>query len=310
MRPSFAVSTSVRRADPYALLPPRPSGVGSSLLMLEAGSEVIGRATEQARLKAFAEGVSEGPTAMLLAGAAGMGKTTLWRFGIEMARVRGYRVLATRPSVAEARSGFAALRDLLGDVVGDVLDDVPGPQADALRIALLLKRPDGTHLDQSVVAASCVGSTAPWWRSPGRWPPGSDRRRVHRPRGRLDGPPPRDAGDRHRGRPGAARSHPRNPAGRLVRAAAPRGRRRDTHEPPHPRPRGGGRDELEPRLWDALEEEPELVPVLVGRREQGEVGPRSPSELGATPADPRRPTPCRPTPHVRARTARASWLVA
>lgn len=184
MRPSFAVSTSVRRADPYALLPPRPSGVGSSLLMLEAGSEVIGRATEQARLKAFAEGVSEGPTAMLLAGAAGMGKTTLWRFGIEMARVRGYRVLATRPSVAEARSGFAALRDLLGDVVGDVLDDVPGPQADALRIALLLKRPDGTHLDQSVVAASCVGSTAPWWRSPGRWPPGSDRRRVHRPRGR------------------------------------------------------------------------------------------------------------------------------
>ena len=77
--------------------------------MLEVGSELIGRAAEQASLEAFAEDVREGPAGLPLEGSAGMGMTTLWQFGVEIARARGYRLLTARPSVAEARLGFAGL---------------------------------------------------------------------------------------------------------------------------------------------------------------------------------------------------------
>jgi DNA-binding CsgD family transcriptional regulator len=121
-------------------------------------SDVIGREREQVALGAFAEGLGEGPAAVLLTGDAGMGKTTLWRLAVETARANGHRVLATRPSAAEARLGFAGLRDLLEDVVGEVLDAVPDPQADALRVALLLERSGRAEVDQPVVAAALLSA--------------------------------------------------------------------------------------------------------------------------------------------------------
>jgi hypothetical protein len=151
---------------------------------------VIGREREQAALRAFAEGLGGGPAAVLLAGDAGMGKTTLWHATVETARAHGCRILSTRPSAAEARLGFAGLRDLLDGVAREVLEAVPAPQADALRVALLLERPGRTAVDQSVVAASFLSAlralgtsrpvlvavddvqwldapTAPFWDSPG-----------------------------------------------------------------------------------------------------------------------------------------------
>jgi DNA-binding CsgD family transcriptional regulator len=119
---------------------------------------VIGREREQVALRAFAERLGEGPAAVLLAGDAGVGKTTLWRVAVEAARARGHCVLTTRPSAAEARLGFAGLRDLLGNVGGEVLDAVPGPQADALRVALLLERPGPVEVDQPVVAAALLSA--------------------------------------------------------------------------------------------------------------------------------------------------------
>jgi DNA-binding CsgD family transcriptional regulator len=123
-----------------------------------AVSEVVGREREQLALAGFAEGLGDGPASVLLAGEAGMGKTTLWRVAVEAARVKGHRVVATRPSAAEARLGFAGLRDLLEDVVGEVLDAVPGPQADALSVALLLERPGPVEVDQPVVAAAFLSA--------------------------------------------------------------------------------------------------------------------------------------------------------
>jgi DNA-binding CsgD family transcriptional regulator len=113
---------------------------------------VIGRDDELALLDDFATSLAAGPAAFVLVGEAGVGKTTLWRAGVDAARERGSRVLETRPSEAEARLAFAGLSDLLDPVLDDLLDALPLPQADALRVALLLKRPTGAPPDERAVA--------------------------------------------------------------------------------------------------------------------------------------------------------------
>lgn len=94
---------------------------------------------------------------LVLEGEAGVGKTTLWSCGIEAARERSFRVLASSPSEAEARLSFAALGDLLGEVVPDALPELPPPQRRALEVALLLEGPDGPPSDQRAVAVAVLG---------------------------------------------------------------------------------------------------------------------------------------------------------
>ena len=106
-------------------------------------TEVIGRDAEQQRTVDFLDALAAGPSGLVIEGEAGAGKTTLWLAGVEEARERGHRVLETRPVEAEARLPFAGLGDLVGSVVDEVLDELPEPQADALRVALLLAPPGG-----------------------------------------------------------------------------------------------------------------------------------------------------------------------
>jgi DNA-binding CsgD family transcriptional regulator len=120
--------------------------------------EVIGREHEQAALTAFVDRLADGPAAALLVGEAGMGKTVLWQAAAETARGRGHRVLLTRPAPADAPLGFTGLGDLFEDVAGEVVDELPVPQADALRVALLLERPGRTPVEQRVVAVSVLSS--------------------------------------------------------------------------------------------------------------------------------------------------------
>jgi tRNA A37 threonylcarbamoyladenosine biosynthesis protein TsaE len=54
--------------------------------MKEPGHGVLGRGGELARVRSFIGSVSEGPAALLLEGAAGIGKTTLWQAGVSIAR--------------------------------------------------------------------------------------------------------------------------------------------------------------------------------------------------------------------------------
>jgi hypothetical protein len=46
--------------------------------MEEPGHGIVGRESELARVRSFIGSVSEGPSALLLEGAAGIGKSTLW----------------------------------------------------------------------------------------------------------------------------------------------------------------------------------------------------------------------------------------
>jgi DNA-binding CsgD family transcriptional regulator len=102
------------------------------------GDQLVGRRQELAAIEDFLEGEVEGPAALLVEGEAGIGKTHLWREGVERAAAQGFRVLAARPVEAEVRISFAGLGDVLGDVADEVLPRLPGPQQRALKAALLL----------------------------------------------------------------------------------------------------------------------------------------------------------------------------
>jgi hypothetical protein len=56
--------------------------------------EVVGRQEEFDSISAFLDEVRDGPSALVLVGEAGIGKSTLWRAGVEQARSRGLRVLS------------------------------------------------------------------------------------------------------------------------------------------------------------------------------------------------------------------------
>lgn len=84
---------------------------------------IVGRDEELAAVSTFLDG--EFPAALVLAGEAGIGKTTVWRAGLEQARERGARVLVARPAESEARLSFAGLADLLEPVLDDALLALP-----------------------------------------------------------------------------------------------------------------------------------------------------------------------------------------
>jgi len=103
-------------------------------------TEVVGRDAELAAIERWLD--AERPSAFLVEGEAGIGKTTLWRAGLERARDRGQLVLACTSSIAESDVGFAALGDLFRILDGDLIELLPPPQRRALEGALLLSDPD------------------------------------------------------------------------------------------------------------------------------------------------------------------------
>jgi DNA-binding CsgD family transcriptional regulator len=86
------------------------------------------------------------PSAIVISGEPGIGKTTVWRRAADLARARGYQVLTCTPTRSEARLSCSGLADLMGPVPAPVLSLLPAPQRDALEIALLKRStpPSGT----------------------------------------------------------------------------------------------------------------------------------------------------------------------
>ena len=104
---------------------------------------VIGRERELATIRDFVAGISAGPRSLLLEGALGIGKTTLWRAGLRAAQEHSYHVLSCRPSELESRLAFGAAIDLLAGVDDAVLESLPVPQRHALEVALLRRETSG-----------------------------------------------------------------------------------------------------------------------------------------------------------------------
>src|SRR5206468_4897776 len=119
---------------------------------------LFGRQDELAAVSRLLDAIPTGPAALILAGDAGIGKSTLWLAGLAEARSRSYRVLSCRPNESEARLSFAALGDLLDGVVDEGLEGLPSPQRSALEIALLRAEAGGSPPDQRAISSGFHGA--------------------------------------------------------------------------------------------------------------------------------------------------------
>jgi DNA-binding CsgD family transcriptional regulator len=115
---------------------------------------IIGRVKELADLGEFLGEIEAGPIALVLDGEMGIGKTALWKAGLEAAADRSYRMLVCRPIESEAQLAYAALGDLLAEVSDEGMAELPGPQRQALEVALLRSEPEGEPSQRAVALAT------------------------------------------------------------------------------------------------------------------------------------------------------------
>ncbi|NJC72034.1 AAA family ATPase [Planosporangium thailandense] len=116
---------------------------------------IVGRRSELSALDDAVEQMSgstaDRTVACVIQGEPGIGKTTLWRYGVQRARERGCEVLACRPAEPENLLSFAGLTDLVDTVPDAVFRALPAPQRHALDVALLRATPDGAPPDPRAV---------------------------------------------------------------------------------------------------------------------------------------------------------------
>jgi AAA ATPase domain len=126
-------------------------------------AQIFGRNAELEAIGAFLSAVARSPGALVLAGPAGAGKTTLLRAGATLAADHGFTVLQTAPARGDLRLAFAGLADLLEPYLDAVIDEMPPPQARALRVALLLEEAPAHPPQPRLIAAAfraAVGALA------------------------------------------------------------------------------------------------------------------------------------------------------
>jgi len=115
---------------------------------------VIGRSTEAEAVAAFLDSVADEPTALVVEGEPGIGKTTVWLSTLKTARKRGFRVLSARPSAAESVFAYAGLADLLHGVDASAFTGLPHPQLVAVDQILLRADVTSAPTDQRAVGAA------------------------------------------------------------------------------------------------------------------------------------------------------------
>ena len=111
------------------------------------------RPTEGRRIAAFLASATSEPSALLIEGEPGIGKTTLWLAAVESARDKGFQVLSARAAAAESVLAYTALADLLDGVPASAWADLPEPQRFAVD-QILMRAENGTATDQRAVAAA------------------------------------------------------------------------------------------------------------------------------------------------------------
>jgi DNA-binding CsgD family transcriptional regulator len=114
----------------------------------------MSRQFEADAVAALLTSASVGPSALVVAGEPGIGKTTLWLAAVDQARGRGIRVLSARAAQAESVLAYGSLADLLGEVDEAAFADLPYPQRVALDRALLRMDADGVATDHRAVSAA------------------------------------------------------------------------------------------------------------------------------------------------------------
>jgi DNA-binding CsgD family transcriptional regulator len=95
---------------------------------------------------------------LVVCGEPGIGKSTVWQAGADLARSRGFAVWSTRASEAEAQLSYAGLADLVEDAGPGMLAGLPPPQRRALEVAVRRAEPDGAPPEPLAVAAVLLGA--------------------------------------------------------------------------------------------------------------------------------------------------------
>ena len=119
---------------------------------------VVGRDAELASLHDFVKRIMAGSAALVLEGEAGMGKTTLWRAGVEAAEAAGLRVLQAEPAESETALSFSGLGDLLDRVLDEALAPLPVGQRSALARALVLEEAEGPAPDAHAAGVALLNA--------------------------------------------------------------------------------------------------------------------------------------------------------
>jgi DNA-binding CsgD family transcriptional regulator len=119
---------------------------------------LIGRETELGSIARFLGAVPDGPSALIIRGEPGIGKSTLWEAGVAGARSESYLVMSSRPALAETDLPYLALGDLFAEVPEHLLDELPVPQRKALEVALLRTEGEGPPLQQRAVSAAVLNT--------------------------------------------------------------------------------------------------------------------------------------------------------
>jgi DNA-binding CsgD family transcriptional regulator len=121
-----------------------------------AAAAVIGREEELGAIRAFLAEVEKGPSALVLSGEAGIGKTLLWGAGVAEAEKSFGRVLACHGVEAEASLSFAALSELISLVLEEAAPSLAAPRRRALEIALRVAEPGGDAPDNLVIGLAVL----------------------------------------------------------------------------------------------------------------------------------------------------------
>jgi predicted ATPase len=77
------------------------------------GPEIVGRDREVSAATQFVADATSGSAALVICGAAGIGKTVLWRLAVDEERAAGYTVLTARPAEEEILGALTGLVDPL-----------------------------------------------------------------------------------------------------------------------------------------------------------------------------------------------------
>ena len=117
---------------------------------------VVSREPQAAAIADFLTSVVAAPSALVIEGAPGIGKTTLWLETIERATADGFHVMAARPVPAESVLAYASLADMLNGIDSAILAELPDPQRVALDRVLMRGDAGDAPADQRAVAAGLL----------------------------------------------------------------------------------------------------------------------------------------------------------
>jgi DNA-binding CsgD family transcriptional regulator/DNA-binding MarR family transcriptional regulator len=119
-------------------------------------ARIASRPDEVHEIADFLVAASARPSALVIEGAPGIGKTTLWLDAVQQATERGFLVLSTRPAEADSVLAYASLADLLAGVITTARAGLPEPQQRAVDRILLRDGSDDAATDQRAVSAAFV----------------------------------------------------------------------------------------------------------------------------------------------------------